>query len=160
MQESRRDSAEEGGVARERGDPESRREFLRRGRRWWIRPCSRFAYSREPIAARSPQRKSRSNINVKPMGPACRVIANLIIQEKREKWTRTRGCGKSRREESFRRERVAAPREQEDRRAVGFLSFVVSRMARSHDSHTRAVCRVCVRAHTGARGTRGKDGGG
>lgn len=27
------------------------REFLGRGRRWWIRPCSRFAYSRKPITS-------------------------------------------------------------------------------------------------------------
>lgn len=55
-----------------------------------------------------------------------------------------------------------SPREQEDRRVVGFLSFVVdvvSRMARSHDSHTRCVPCVCARARTRVpEGREGREG--
>lgn len=51
---------------------------------WWIRPCSRFAYSRKPRS----QRKSKSNINVKPMRDP-RVARNRqsYYYKRNTKWT-------------------------------------------------------------------------
>lgn len=163
MQESRGDSSEEGGGARERGDQESL-SFLRRGR--CGRSYSRFVYSRKPIqisrisATPRPfkpikQRKSKSEINVKLMRSRCREVntdegkvrvrrgVSLCIAEPRKTSSSTKAGG------------LASSRLLRGRRDS------VSRMARSHDR--RAVCRmcvcVCVHACTGARGMRRKDGG-
>lgn len=112
------------------------------------------------VLARADHSGNRSLISTSNRCRDPRVARNRQSYYTRETRNGPGAVGKvdARRRVRLLRERVGrAPREREDRRVVGLPLVrrgrrVVSRMARSHDSHTRSVPCVYVPAHTGARG--------